>query len=149
MPRGWRGWNGLTHRQELWFKSRPILLIKAFYYPWIVAKQSTALHSYRHQSSVVCKEKLWWAFLASYNGIGDRHFAVVHLVIKSWMKSGLTSFFSLSHLHIWEVVLIRCAGLSVAVTYQISYIPHAGRSQEAENYIRVRSPGGFFHYSRH
>jgi hypothetical protein len=54
-----------------------VSFIKAFYYRWIVGKQSTSLCSiYRHQSIVGCKEKLWLEFMGSYNGVGDGHFTV-------------------------------------------------------------------------
>jgi hypothetical protein len=65
------------------------------------------------------------SLMVSAMAIVPRYTTLKMLVRKATIKELLT----LAPRYIWEVIEIRCAWLSIAVTYQISYIPCAGECQ--------------------
>jgi hypothetical protein len=118
MSWGWRGWNGLTHRQELQFKSSAVLsFMKPFYYWWIIGKQSTTgLCCVPGEVAVgIFGSIQWrrrWPFCRNtpcWETVGRR-------------KLICNILLPLMRLHIiFKVVEIRCACLQLAVTYRISH----------------------------
>jgi hypothetical protein len=85
MSCGWRGWNGLTCGQELQFKNSPRM---------DCCKIEHSAVFYGHRSIFSLKEKSWWEFLGSYNGVGNGHCAAIHHVEKMLAKNSFPTFYS-------------------------------------------------------